>query len=166
MTLDEPAAVTCPYCKAEIPLIEEQDIAAVTNPSFELFLILHYEGSYEKHIKGHEEEFFQKLDITAAADADLNKAADYIDHILLNPQAADDLLDEAERQINDPSTFPEKYSLVEDPVLNAWGIRLTLVKDYLAFYVISEDEKRVYIVRFLHSRQNWAAILRHGFSFE
>jgi plasmid stabilization system protein ParE len=55
---------------------------------------------------------------------------------------------------------------VEDPVLNAWGIRLTLVKDYLAFYVISEDEKRVCIVRFLHSRQNWAAILRHGFSFE
>ena len=104
--------------------------------------------------------------ITAAADADLNKAADYIDHILLNPQAADDLLEEAERQINDLSTFPEKYSLVEDPVLNAWGIRLTLVKDYLAFYVISEDEKRVCIVRFLHSRQNWAAILRHGFSFE
>ena len=32
--------------------------------------------------------------ITAAADADLNKAADYIDHILLNPQAADGLLDE------------------------------------------------------------------------
>ena len=38
--------------------------------------------------------------ITAAADADLNKAVDYIDHILLNPQAVDDLLDEAEKQIN------------------------------------------------------------------
>lgn len=104
--------------------------------------------------------------ITAAADADLNKAADYIDHILMNPQAADDLLDEAERQMINLSTSSEKYSLVEDPVLNAWGIRLMLVKDYLVFYVISEDEKRVYIVRFLHSRQNWAAVLRHGFSFE
>ena len=102
--------------------------------------------------------------ITAAAEADLNKAADYIDHILLNPQAADDLLDEAERQITDLSTFPEKHPLVEDPVLNAWGIRLTLIKDSLAFYVISEDEKRVCIVRFLHSRQNWAAILKRGFS--
>ena len=102
--------------------------------------------------------------ITAAAEADLNKAADYIDHILLNPQAADDLLDEAERQITDLSTFPEKHPLVEDPVLNAWGIRLTLIKDYLAFYVISEDEKHVCIVRFLHSRQNWAAILKRGFS--
>ena len=35
----------------------KNDIAAVTNPNFELFLILHIEGSYEKYIKGHEEEF-------------------------------------------------------------------------------------------------------------
>lgn len=103
--------------------------------------------------------------ITAAADTDLNNAVDYIDHILLNPQAADDLLDEAERQISDLAAFPEKYALVDDPVLNAWGIRLTLVKDYLAFYIVSEDEKRVYIVRFLHSRQNWAGILKQGISF-
>lgn len=44
-----------------IAAIEEQDIAAVTNPNFELFLILHFEDSYEKYIKGHEDEFFQKL---------------------------------------------------------------------------------------------------------
>lgn len=37
--------------------IEENDIAAVTNPGFELFLILHKEGSYNTNIKGHEAEF-------------------------------------------------------------------------------------------------------------
>lgn len=37
--------------------IEETDIAAVTNPGFELFLILHIDGSYENVIKGHESEF-------------------------------------------------------------------------------------------------------------
>ncbi len=45
-----------------IAAIEVQDIAAVTNPSFELFLILHFDGSYEKYIQGHEEDFFRKLD--------------------------------------------------------------------------------------------------------
>ena len=40
-----------------ITSIEEKDIAAVTNPGFELFLILHVEGSFEQHIKGHETEF-------------------------------------------------------------------------------------------------------------
>ena len=40
-----------------IASIEENDIAAVTNPGFELFLILHVEGSYERNIKGHEQSF-------------------------------------------------------------------------------------------------------------
>jgi hypothetical protein len=37
--------------------IEETDIAAVSNPGFELFLLLHIENSYEDYIKGHEKEF-------------------------------------------------------------------------------------------------------------
>lgn len=40
-----------------ISAIEENDIAAVTNPGFELFLILHIEGSYDKHIKGQERQY-------------------------------------------------------------------------------------------------------------
>ena len=106
------------------------------------------------------------IHITKAADADLNNAIDYIDNYLLNPQVADDLLDEAETRIRDLASFPEKHSLVEDPVLNVWGIRFIPVKNYLVFFIISEKEKRVYIVRFLHSRQNWAAVLRRGISFD
>lgn len=40
-----------------IKQIEESDIAAVTNPGFELFLLLHIDGSYEQYILGHEVEF-------------------------------------------------------------------------------------------------------------
>ena len=43
-----------------ITSIEEKDIAAVTNPCFELFLILHIEESYENYIKNHEIDFFTK----------------------------------------------------------------------------------------------------------
>lgn len=106
------------------------------------------------------------IHITKAADADLNSAIDYIDRILLNPQAADNLLLEAEETMMDLAAFPEKYSLVTDPVLSTWGIRLTTVKNYLVFYTVSEEEKCIYIVRFLHSKQNWNAILGHGFSLE
>ena len=42
--------------------IEKSDIAAVTNPSFELFLLLHIEGSYEQYILGHEGDFLTKDD--------------------------------------------------------------------------------------------------------
>jgi len=37
--------------------IEKTDIAGVTNPGFELFLLLHIPGSYKKWIEGHETEF-------------------------------------------------------------------------------------------------------------
>lgn len=40
--------------------IEKNDIAAVTNPSFELFLILHIDGSYNQCINGHEKEFLSR----------------------------------------------------------------------------------------------------------
>ena len=105
------------------------------------------------------------IHITGTADADLNSAVDYIDHILLNPQAADELLIDAEEAIADLAICPEKYALVEDPVLNAWGIRFVSVNNYLAFYVVSKEEKRVYIVRFLHSKQNWISILKNSTLF-
>lgn len=37
--------------------IEKRDIVAVTNPGFELFLLLHIEGSYETYIRGREEYY-------------------------------------------------------------------------------------------------------------
>ena len=40
-----------------ISQIEKTDIAGVTNPGFEIFLLLHIEGSYEGRIKDHEVEF-------------------------------------------------------------------------------------------------------------
>ena len=104
--------------------------------------------------------------ITRAAEKDLNSAADYIELVLLNPQAADALLDEAESKIGELSVFPEKFALADDPVLKDWGIRFTLVKNYIAFYVVSEEDRTVYIVRFLYGKRDWISILKQGFSLE
>ena len=106
------------------------------------------------------------IHITRAAERDLNSAVDYIEFVLLNPQAADALLDEAEKKIDELSTFPEKFALIDDPVLKAWGIRFTLVKNYIAFYVISEENRTIYIVRFLYGKRDWITILKQGFSLE
>ncbi|MDD3040639.1 type II toxin-antitoxin system RelE/ParE family toxin [Bacteroides sp.] len=102
--------------------------------------------------------------ITATAERDLLKASDHIEFVLKNPKAADDLLDKAELQINSLADFPEKFRLVDDPVLASWGIRFIIVDGYLAFYVISEETHRVVVVRFLYQKSNWTAILRQGFS--
>jgi plasmid stabilization system protein ParE len=104
------------------------------------------------------------IHITAAAERDLIRAADHIEFVLKNPKAADDLLDEAEKQVNSLSDFPEKFQLVDDPILASWGIRFVIVNNYLAFYKISEDENLIIVVRFLFQKSNWNAILRQCFS--
>ena len=103
------------------------------------------------------------IHITATAERDLLNASDHIEFVLKNPKAADDLINEAEKQIISLTDFPEKYMLVEDTVLASWGIRFVIVNGYLAFYTISENTKQVIVVRFLFQKSNWNSILRQGF---
>ena len=104
------------------------------------------------------------IHITATAERDMLNASDHIEFVLKNPKAADDLWDEAERKIYSLADFPEKFKLVDDPVLASWGVRFIVVNGYLAFYVISKELNQVTVVRFLFQKSNWTAILRQGFS--
>ena len=104
------------------------------------------------------------IHITATAERDIMHAADYIEFNLKNPTAADHLLDVATKQINSLADMPQKFRLVDDPVLASWEIRYVIVNNYLAFYTIDEEKQMVIVVRFLFQKSNWNAILRQGFS--
>ena len=108
----------------------------------------------------------RELHITRAAENDLNEALDYIEYVLLNPQAAAHLLNAVGEILPTLSENAERHALVDDPVLKAWGIRFVQIKNYLAFYTIAEDEGKVYIVRFLYGKRNWIGILKTGFAIE
>ncbi len=103
------------------------------------------------------------IHITATAERDMLSASYHIEFSFKNPKAADELLDEADITINSLADFPKRFQLVDDPILASWGIRFVIIKNHLAFYVISEEDKRVIIVRFLFQKSNWIAILRQGF---
>ena len=104
------------------------------------------------------------IHITATAERDILRAADHIEFNLKNPTAADHLLDAATEQINSLSDMPEKYHLVDDPVLASWKIRFIIVNNYLAFYTIDKEKQTVIVVRFLYQKSNWNSILHQGFS--
>ena len=104
--------------------------------------------------------------ITRRAEKDLHHALDYIEFSLKNPQAADSLLDEAEAAMSSLDYMPERYALVDDKLLSAWGIRYIQIKKYLAFYVISKETQTVHIVRFLYGKSDWRSILHRGFTAE
>ena len=105
-----------------------------------------------------------QIHITKTAERDLADAADYIEFILKNPSAADNLLDKAEEKISELSVFPEVHALIDDPVLSAWGIRFTVVNNYLAFFTIIGDT--IYIIRFLYGKRDWLSILKQGFALD
>ena len=105
-----------------------------------------------------------QLHITFTAEHDLMRAADYIEFSLKNPDAAEQLLDTADEQISSLSELPERFPLVDDPVLASWGIRFIIVNNYLAFYTIDKEKQMVIVVRFLYQKSNWNSILRQGFS--
>ena len=100
--------------------------------------------------------------ITPAAERDLDRTMDYISLILKNPEAADRLLTEVEKQINSLSVFPKKCQVADDPVLSAWGIRFLVIKNHIAFYTLDDEKHLVIIVRFLFRKSNWNAILRQS----
>lgn len=101
------------------------------------------------------------LHITSVAERDISQAADYIEFVLKNPKAADDLLEETDQKINALLPFPQEHPIVEDKLLAAWGIRFTQIKNYLAFYVIEENQ--VTVLRFLYAKSDWISILKVGF---
>ena len=107
-----------------------------------------------------------KLRITKAAETDINAAVNNIDNVLLNPSAADAMLDELEQKANDLVCMSKKYAVADDGILRSWGIRFLTVKKYLLFFVIREESSTVYIIRFMHERRNWTAILQRGISLE
>ena len=105
-----------------------------------------------------------QLLITSTAEHDIMRAVDYIEFVLKNPQAADNLLDTVSKQIGTLSEFPQKFRIVDDPVLASWEIRFVIINNYLAFYTINEEKQTVIVVRFLYQKSNWTSILRQGFS--
>ena len=104
------------------------------------------------------------IHITATAERDIIRAVDYIKYTLKNITASEHLLDVATEQINSLEELPERFQLVDDPVLASWGIRFIIVNNYLAFYTTDEENQLVIIVRFLYQKSNWNSILRQGFS--
>lgn len=105
------------------------------------------------------------IHITKTAQRDVMRTVSYIDTVLKNPIAADALINEFEKRIQELSSFPEKYALAKDPMLASWGIRFLVIKNYLAFYLVDRQTETVHVVRFLYGKSNWVSVLQDGISF-
>lgn len=92
---------------------------------------------------------------TPLAYEDLDEIDTYISETLMNPQAAECLLEEMEQSIHQLERFPYTGSEVEDVHLADKGYRKMVVKNYIIFHLVDSEQKQVVIMRILYGAREY-----------
>jgi toxin ParE1/3/4 len=100
--------------------------------------------------------------ITDVAEEEILTTARYIADALKAPIAANNLLDELEKYEHILETTPNIFPFVPNEYLRCKGIKYVMVKNYMMFYTMHEDEKTVDVLRFLYGRRDWKSILENA----
>ncbi|MGQ9778732.1 MAG: type II toxin-antitoxin system RelE/ParE family toxin [Bacillota bacterium] len=101
-----------------------------------------------------------KVLITRPAIEDLRSIADYIATELKEPSTAKKLIGKIKEAIMSLGEMPARHPLVADEDLAAQGIRWLMVDNYMVFYVVSEKNRTVVVIRILYGRRDWINLLR------
>jgi len=99
-----------------------------------------------------------KVLISEPATGDLLAIAQYIAKELKEPAAAKKLVSKIREAVMSLSEMPSRHALVTDERLASLGMRKLSVENYIVFYVISETNMVVTVVRILYGRRDWEQI--------
>lgn len=99
--------------------------------------------------------------LTQTAENDFDEALTYISEILDNPEAATNLADEFEVQLELVCKRPKTGRLIENEFLRRNDIRRFLVKNYIAYYLVDEDNENIVILRFVYGKCDQDSIVKN-----
>ncbi|GAA0607911.1 type II toxin-antitoxin system RelE/ParE family toxin [Virgibacillus siamensis] len=99
------------------------------------------------------------IKIAPKAFEDLDDIYSYIYNELFNEGAADNLLKQIETSVMRLKEFPFPCSLVTDEILKNKGYRKLIVANYIAFYLVREEEKQVVVMRVLFGAQKYQGFI-------
>ncbi len=100
-----------------------------------------------------------KVRATELAENDLRDISRYISVELLVPVTADRIVESIQQAVLGLSHMPHRHPLVDDERLAELGYRKLHIKNYIAFFIIDEEAKTVYVERILYARRDWLHIL-------
>lgn len=95
-----------------------------------------------------------QVKITRKAYANMEEIVDYIADELLAPEAARHTLSLLESAINGLSFMPTRNRVTEDEPWGSLGVRKMSVKNFLIYYWIDEEKKKVQVTAVLHGLQD------------
>jgi toxin ParE1/3/4 len=97
--------------------------------------------------------------VTGPALRDMRAAAAYIAGVLKDPDAAERLLDAAEKAVAALAVSPCRHPKVKDSWLAGRGVRFFPVRNHIVVYAVRETKRQVVVLRFLYGRRDWISLL-------
>ena len=95
-----------------------------------------------------------------SAQDDIQSAVRYISKTLLEPDTARDLLLRFRNEILSLSNMPERFPLVRDKYLASLGYRTTSVGNYLVFFTVRKETRKVDVIRVIYGKRNWIELIK------
>ena len=95
-----------------------------------------------------------KVQITKYALAQMEEIRDYIVNELHAPQAAYSLILEMKNKVASLSSMPERYQPVDSKKWREQGIRKIIVKNFIMYYWIDEEQRKIYITAVVYGKRN------------
>ncbi len=100
-----------------------------------------------------------RVDVSEPAENDLGDIVRYITSQLSAPVSALKMMSFFEEAMAGLSDMPQRYQLVADERLSQMGYRKLIVKNYVVFFSIDEENKVVDVERILYGRRDWLRFL-------
>ena len=98
--------------------------------------------------------------IVKTARTDMREIHRYIAIDLQNPIAAIKRIDLIDANIQSLKAMPARFPLVQDAYLASKGCRMIVCESHLVFFIIEEATKKVFVMRVIYARRDWARMLR------
>lgn len=101
-----------------------------------------------------------EVKVTRQALEQMRAILHYISYDLMAPQAADNLLDDLKSSILKLSVLPKRYPLIEEEPWKSEGIRKIVVKNFLVYYWVDDENNKVQVTAVIYSKRDQIKQLR------
>ena len=101
-----------------------------------------------------------QITVTPDAEADLSELRDYIANVLRSPETARSYLHHLRKEIGSLSEMPARIKAIDEEPWHSRGIRKLIVKNFLVYFRIVEEERTVYILNVIYARRDQLRVLQ------
>ena len=96
-----------------------------------------------------------KVELSIQAKEDYKSIIRYIKSKLLEPKIAERYAELIKNEINTLKYNPQKFAIIDYDMIKKYKFRKLIIKNYIAFYRVNEDEKIVNVERILYGATDW-----------